>query len=92
MEEGSQVSPLKYTELSKKEQGAIRYAKQQARHKAKQAKKTRPSDTRSKAGPVAKIKPQTEFQSRWPVVKKRSKTNPYASLLEQLDAVLPSKK
>ena len=84
---------MKYTELTRKEQGAIRYGKQQARHRAKQKSKTRPSDTRVRTAPgiSGKSRPQTEFVSRFPPPKRAARGNAYAALIAQLDQILPRK-
>jgi hypothetical protein len=87
---------MQHTQLSKKEQGAIHYAKQQERHRAKQASKTRPSDTRVRTAPgiSGKSKPQSEHVSRFPPPRPRNlrqAMSPYAQLLAQLDKILPRK-
>lgn len=65
------MTPKKYTELSKKEQGRIRYQRLQARmsDERKRSRRTRPSDIcvpRYTDGISGKSKPQTEFVSRFP--------------------------
>ena len=64
----------KYTELSKKERNAIRYAKRQVRYREQQAKKTRPSDRRppnQMDGISGKSNPQTAFVSQFPTGTKK---------------------
>jgi len=86
----------KYTELSKKEQGAIRYAKQQARYKEQQANKTQPSDRRQPPdltrGISGKSQPQTEFVSKFPPgTIKRPKALSKEQFKQILDKLFPSK-
>lgn len=82
---------MKHTELTKKERGAIRYAKQQERHRVKQASKTRPSDTRARTAPgrSGKSKPQSAYN--FPAPRPKNILNPYAGILAQLDTLLPKK-
>jgi len=86
----------KYTELSKKEQGAIRYAKQQARYREQASRKTRPSDRRQPPDLTRGIsgvsKPQSEFVSKFaPGTIKRPKALSKEQFQIILDKLFPPK-
>ena len=84
-----------YTELTRKEQGRIRYAKQQARHRVAQGSRTRPSDTsgpkRIGDGLAGWSPPQSAFVSRFPPPKGKRKALPMDVLQLLLEATAPQK-
>ena len=83
-----------HTELSKKQRGSLRYARQQARYRLSQANKSHVSDYLPTIdlmnGVSGKAPPQTEFVSRFPAPRPKAMSYNMFELL--LNALEPKKK